>query len=177
MTPLISLARSARRLRIALAFSAAAISFSCAAPASAEVVYALFDQPDGGVTVGTYSGIVSVTVSGVGQSLADLYNDAFYLLPAGSLPAFSGLPITNFLLVSPHSCRTLLPKPSKTTSSAVCQLTVQHTFIALTWTPDQRSLRCCISELTTRSLAIIPGPSLSLLHSWPRPSPNLPPGL
>jgi hypothetical protein len=90
MTPLISLARSARRLRIALASSAAAISFSCAAPASAEVVYALFDQPDGGVTVGTYSGIVSVTVSGVGQSLADLYNDAFYLLPAGSLPAFSG---------------------------------------------------------------------------------------
>jgi len=73
-----------------LAFSAAAISFSCAAPASAEVVYALFDQPNGGVTVGTYSGIVSVTVSGVGQSLADLYNDAFYLLPAGSLPAFSG---------------------------------------------------------------------------------------
>lgn len=72
------------------AFSAAAISFSCAASASAEVVYALFDQPDGGVTVGTYSGIVSVTVSGVGQSLADLYNDAFYLLPAGSLPAFSG---------------------------------------------------------------------------------------
>jgi hypothetical protein len=92
MTPLINLARSARQLGTALAFAAAAYSFSCPTPASAEIVYALFDQPDGGVTVGTYQGIVSVTVSGVGQSLADLYNDAFYLLPVGSTPAFSGAP-------------------------------------------------------------------------------------
>jgi hypothetical protein len=56
-------------------------------PASAsEVVYALFSQTDGGVTVGTYEGNVSVTVSGVGQALADLYSDAFYLLPTAQSP-------------------------------------------------------------------------------------------
>jgi PEP-CTERM motif len=47
--------------------------------AVAETVTASFTAPDGGVTSGLYSGIVHVTVSGFGQSLADDLNDAFYL--------------------------------------------------------------------------------------------------
>jgi hypothetical protein len=50
--------------------------------AFAEVVYAPFNQPSGAVTVEEYNGIVSLTVSGMGQALANLYSDAFYLVPA-----------------------------------------------------------------------------------------------
>jgi hypothetical protein len=57
------------------------------ARASAEVVYAPFIEPGGVTTVGAYEGIVSVTVSGIGQALADLFSDAFYLLPTGGNPA------------------------------------------------------------------------------------------
>jgi hypothetical protein len=46
-----------------------------------EVVYAPFDQPGGVETKGTYHGKILVTVSGVGQALADIDSDAFYLLP------------------------------------------------------------------------------------------------
>ena len=47
-----------------------------------ETVTAVFTTPDGGVTVGTYSGLVKLTVSGTGQSLASYFNDAFYVLRA-----------------------------------------------------------------------------------------------
>jgi hypothetical protein len=47
--------------------------------AMAETITASFTTPDGGVTSGLYSGIVHVTVSGFGHSLADDLNDAFYL--------------------------------------------------------------------------------------------------
>jgi hypothetical protein len=59
------------------------------APAfSLEIVYAPFSQTGGVATDGTYDGIVSVTVSGAGQALANLYSDAFYLLPnIGGSPA------------------------------------------------------------------------------------------
>ncbi len=46
-----------------------------------EVLYAPFDEPGGAETSGTYHGKILVTVSGVGQALADVYSDAFYLLP------------------------------------------------------------------------------------------------
>ncbi len=49
--------------------------------APTEVLYAPFDQPGGAETSGTYHGKILVTVSGVGQALADDYSDAFYLLP------------------------------------------------------------------------------------------------
>lgn len=47
--------------------------------ARAEALVASFLQPDGGVTSGLYSGIVHVTVSGIGQSRGQDWNDAFYL--------------------------------------------------------------------------------------------------
>jgi hypothetical protein len=46
-----------------------------------EVLYAPFDEPGGAETAGTYHGKILVTVSGVGQALADIDSDAFYLLP------------------------------------------------------------------------------------------------
>lgn len=47
--------------------------------AAAETITASFLKPDGGVTTGLFSGIVHVTVSGIGQSLGTQFNDAFYL--------------------------------------------------------------------------------------------------
>lgn len=44
-----------------------------------ENVTATFLAPDGGVTAGTYSGLVEVTVSGTGFSLFSRPNDAFYI--------------------------------------------------------------------------------------------------
>lgn len=44
-----------------------------------ETISAVFTQPDGGVSSGTYSGFVSLNVSGVGWSFASFLNDAFYL--------------------------------------------------------------------------------------------------
>ena len=59
-----------------------------------EVVYAPFAQPGGVETKGTYHGKILVTVSGVGQALADIDSDAFYLLPgpndANSTPSRPG---------------------------------------------------------------------------------------
>jgi hypothetical protein len=52
-----------------------------------ETINATFTTPDGGVTTGTYDKFVSVTVSGVGQSLGDDYNDAFYVYTDG--PAYN----------------------------------------------------------------------------------------
>lgn len=54
------------------------------AAASAETITATFTQPDGGVTVGYYSGFVNVTVSGIGQAGGSDYNDAFYVFTGGS---------------------------------------------------------------------------------------------
>jgi hypothetical protein len=44
-----------------------------------ELLYAPFAQASGVATTGLYSGNVWVTVSGMGQALADIYSDAFYL--------------------------------------------------------------------------------------------------
>lgn len=58
---------------------AAAAALMAASPALAlETLTATFTSPDGGVTAYNYSGIVRVTVSGTGQSLAREMNDAFY---------------------------------------------------------------------------------------------------
>lgn len=51
-----------------------------------EVVSATFTQPDGGVSTGTYSGLVKLRVSGTGQSLGACFNDAFYLFDNCSAP-------------------------------------------------------------------------------------------
>jgi hypothetical protein len=42
-------------------------------------MYASFLAADGGVSTGTYNGLVKVKVSGFGEALATSYNDAFYL--------------------------------------------------------------------------------------------------
>lgn len=44
-----------------------------------EIVNATFAVPDGGDTLESYSGLVLLTVSGIGESLATSDNDAFYL--------------------------------------------------------------------------------------------------
>ena len=49
-----------------------------------EVVNATFLAPDGGVSVGSYEGLVKLTVSGVGQSRGTDFNDAFYLYANGA---------------------------------------------------------------------------------------------
>ena len=69
--------RQTLALTFALCLAAAASS------ASAETITATFTQPDGGVTTGLYSGIVHVTVSGVGQSWGPDLNDAFYVYDPG----------------------------------------------------------------------------------------------
>ncbi len=63
------------------------VSLASSSGASAETVSALFATPGGVSTAETYEGIVSVTVSGKGQALADLFSDAFYLLPQAGFPA------------------------------------------------------------------------------------------
>jgi MYXO-CTERM domain-containing protein len=47
--------------------------------ARAETLTATFTKPDGVVTDQTYQGDVLLHVTGVGQSYANVYNDAFYL--------------------------------------------------------------------------------------------------
>ena len=47
--------------------------------ASSPRLTATFTQSDGGVTVNSYQGLVQLHVTGVGQSYANVYNDAFYL--------------------------------------------------------------------------------------------------
>ena len=47
-----------------------------------ETLMATFTVPDGGVTVSSYQGYVLLNVTGVGQSYATVYNDAFYLYTA-----------------------------------------------------------------------------------------------
>lgn len=55
-----------------------------AGPAAASETFpASFMTPDAGVSTQSYSGLVHVTVSGTGQSLGTIFNDAFYLLPSG----------------------------------------------------------------------------------------------
>jgi len=53
---------------------------------AAETLTASFTTPDGGVTTGSYDDIVSVTVSGVGQSDATEFNDAFYVYTGSGAP-------------------------------------------------------------------------------------------
>ncbi len=71
------------------ALAAAALTALIATPAVAETVVASFTTPDSAVTTGLYDNIVQITVSGVGQSLAAMFNDAFYLYTDNS-----GTPIT-----------------------------------------------------------------------------------
>lgn len=47
---------------------------------ASEIVYTPFDLAHGVATTGVYDGTVSITVSGLGQALASLYSDAFYVL-------------------------------------------------------------------------------------------------
>lgn len=56
-----------------------------AATGPVEQMNALFAQADGGVSIGTYSGLVEVSVSGTGQSYFASYNDAFHVF-AGAPP-------------------------------------------------------------------------------------------
>jgi len=49
-----------------------------------ESMSATFTAADGGISVGTYSGLVKVKVSGIGESLATQLNDAFYVYTDGS---------------------------------------------------------------------------------------------
>lgn len=72
-----------------LASAAALLSLMLASPASAEIVSATFLQADGGVTVGTYSGTVHITISGTGQSAGTAFNDAFYVYSPGAPLHFS----------------------------------------------------------------------------------------
>ncbi len=44
-----------------------------------ESLTATFTQADGGVTTGSYFGLVQITVSGIGESLGTRLNDAFYV--------------------------------------------------------------------------------------------------
>lgn len=48
-----------------------------------ESLTVLFTDSNGAPTTGTYNGYVQVSVSGVGQSLGTLFNDAFYVFTAG----------------------------------------------------------------------------------------------
>ncbi len=70
-----------------IAWTVLAAALIAASPSAAvEILTATFTDPDGGVTAKAYAGIVRVTVSGVGHSLAQRWNDAFYLyspLPIG----------------------------------------------------------------------------------------------
>lgn len=57
--------------------------------APTEVLYAPFVEAGGAETAGTYHGRILVTVSGVGQALANIDSDAFYLLPGPNNPSAS----------------------------------------------------------------------------------------
>lgn len=65
---------------VTIAVLAAAFAASQPAMALTETLNASFTQPDGGVSVNSYKGVVTLTLSGVGQSLGDQFNDAFYLI-------------------------------------------------------------------------------------------------
>lgn len=72
-----------KKFAVALSLACAAV---IAAPAmAAETLLVPFTQPDGAVTSQLYSGLVHITVSGTGTSLENTPNDAFYLLPSGTL--------------------------------------------------------------------------------------------
>lgn len=65
--------------RLAVICAAAFATTLASAPAmAAEVVSVSFTTPTGGQSVGTYSGVVNLTVSGTGFSLGPRINDAFY---------------------------------------------------------------------------------------------------
>jgi hypothetical protein len=64
-----------------------AVTLIGATPAlAAETLTASFLNADGGVTTGSYDGTVRVTVSGVGQSDATNFNDAFYIYTGVTTP-------------------------------------------------------------------------------------------
>ena len=48
-----------------------------------EIVSVTFLNPDGGTSAATYNGLVKLTVSGVGESLGQALNDAFYVYTDG----------------------------------------------------------------------------------------------
>ena len=48
-----------------------------------EIVSATFTSPDGGISAAAYNGLVLLTVSGVGESLGQALNDAFYVYTDG----------------------------------------------------------------------------------------------
>lgn len=73
-------------LRSMCSFCLALTAFST--QASTETVTSYFANPSVS-TVNSYNGLVNVTVSGVGQSLATLYNDAFYVFADGNNVPFS----------------------------------------------------------------------------------------
>lgn len=67
----------------AVAYVIGGIDYAATGPV--EQMNALFTQADGGVSIGTYSGLVEVLVSGTGQSYFTSFNDAFHVF-AGDLP-------------------------------------------------------------------------------------------
>ena len=54
---------------------------------TSEIVTAAFIQPNGGISVGTYSNFVLLSVSSIGWSLGSNFNDAFYLFTGPQTPA------------------------------------------------------------------------------------------
>lgn len=64
----------------ALLATSAAFGLSQAAHA-VEILAVDFTRPDGGVSTRQYSGILTIEVSGFGQSKGPLYGDAFYIFP------------------------------------------------------------------------------------------------
>lgn len=62
-----------------LAAATASIAFVATPTVAAETLIVPFTTPDAATTVGKYSGIVYLRVSGIGQSNQTTYNDAFYL--------------------------------------------------------------------------------------------------
>ncbi len=85
------------------ALLAIAAGFVLAVPslAAAETVSAAFTTPDGGVSTGSYSGIVRITVDGIGQSAGTAFNDAFYVIgpPPYNDPSYYQLAFSTTTLV------------------------------------------------------------------------------
>jgi len=74
-----------------------------------------FKQADGGITLGSYSGLVALNVTGVGQAESGAFNDAFYRYDGDDAKS----PRIDFYLISDVGTTRLEPSPANNATRRV----------------------------------------------------------
>lgn len=115
-----------------------------------ETLTATFTTADGGVTAGLYSGLVDITVSGIGNSDAAFVNDAFYYFPTSTPTHDSSYYQLTF------GTKTLLPlTPSQDATNYIVYDLDAGKAVTPPYTPAYESSHTYDLVLNTNSLSLV----------------------